>query len=207
MVNSSYFEVVGRDPSKVYCNMINTKFGLYANRLSANSVKRTLTLNRPLFRRPISLKSGIDKLKMKSSPPGGVIGDVNEPYMPPETDMYHGSYHWTYERLNTAALIPLCTYAIASTVAGGDIHPLIDATLAASALFHLQFEFSSCIIDYIPKRKFGVWNNLTLYLLYGGSALGLYGIYELETKSNGIVNLVSKLWTDDESNLYIFGRN
>lgn len=84
------------------------------------------------------------------------------------------------------------------------MHPLLDASLCVMLVVHAHYGFMSCIIDYIPKRKFGIWHDMARYLLYGGSALALYGVYDLETSNNGVVDLIGKLWSDEDSGLSIF---
>ncbi|CCE64580.1 hypothetical protein TPHA_0I00740 [Tetrapisispora phaffii CBS 4417] len=154
----------------------------------------------------ISFNSNIDKFKIKPTPPGGVIGDVNQAYKPPEADYFHGSYHWLYERSIAVALLPLSIYSIFTAVTGGVAYPMIDVTTGLSALFYLQYEYLSCITDYIPKRKFQLWHNIAKSLLYSGSAVAAYGLYDIHTNNNGFTNLIKKTFVDDESNLYIFGR-
>ncbi|SSD59447.1 related to Succinate dehydrogenase [ubiquinone] cytochrome b small subunit, mitochondrial [Saccharomycodes ludwigii] len=156
----------------------------------------------------IKLIPDFSKYKLISQPPGGVIGDVNEAYKPPKPDYFEGSYHWDYERLTAISLLPLTLFpfycAFSSTTA---MYPLLDTTLSTFLLIHVNFGLKSCIIDYIPKRKFGVWHTAAIRLLQLGSILALYGIYDLETNNNGIIDLLSQLWKDPETNLYIFGKS
>ncbi|EDO16414.1 hypothetical protein Kpol_1030p24 [Vanderwaltozyma polyspora DSM 70294] len=173
---------------------------------NGNFMKMSLLISQQQQQRSISFKKAFDKLKIIPSPPGGVTGDVNESFKPPESNMFHGSYHWSYERVTAATVLPLTSYAIYAAATGGELHPLVDGALATSALFYLQYEFKSCIIDYIPKRKFGVWHNLANYLLLGGTAVGLYGIYTLETDNNGIFDLIKKACNDEDPALSIFRR-
>lgn len=158
-------------------------------------------------KRLISLKPDLSKLKLTQPPPGGVVGGVNDAFKPPEPNHFHGSYHWDYERITAVSLIPLTTIPLYTALSGGVVHPLLDASLCVMLILHAHYGFMSCIIDYIPKRKFGPWHNLARYLLYGGSAVGLYGVYDLETNNNGIVDLIAKLLGRDDSNLYLFGGN
>lgn len=160
-----------------------------------------------LQRRSLSLKPDLSKFKLTPPPPGGVVGTPNDSFKPPEPDHFHGSYHWDYERITAASLLPLTTIPLYITLTGGAVPPLLDAALGAVLLLHVQQGITSCIIDYIPKRKFGIWHDFARYLLYGGSALGLYGVYELETSNNGIVDLLVKILKEDESHLYFSGSN
>lgn len=158
-------------------------------------------------KRLISIKPDFSKFKLTPPPPGGVVGGVNDAYKPPEPNHFHGSYHWDYERITAVSLIPLTTIPLYTSLSGGVVHPLLDASLCVMLILHAHYGFMSCIIDYIPKRKFGLWHDMARYLLYGGSALAFYGVYELETNNNGIVDLIANLWGEDDSNVYMFGRN
>ncbi|QHS76380.1 Tim18p [Saccharomyces paradoxus] len=128
-------------------------------------------------------------------------------YKPPEFSQFEGSYQKDYERIAKYTLIPLTMVPFYASFTGGVINPLLDASLSSVFLIYLQYGFTSCIIDYIPKEKYPRWHKLALYSLYGGSMLSLYGIYELETKDNGFVDLIRKLWNENDDHLYIFGRN
>ncbi|CAI2030917.1 hypothetical protein SEUBUCD646_0H03260 [Saccharomyces eubayanus] len=128
-------------------------------------------------------------------------------FKPPETSQYEGSYQRDYERIAKYSLIPLTIVPFYASLTGGVMYPLLDASLSSVFLIYLQYGFTSCIIDYIPKEKYPRWHKLALYSLYGGSMLSLYGIYELETKDNGFVDLIKKLWNPNDDHLYIFGRN
>ncbi|AET37693.1 Tim18p Ecym_1467 [Eremothecium cymbalariae DBVPG len=160
-----------------------------------------------ILRRSLSLKPNLNKFKIVPPPPGGVEGDVNEAFKHPETNYLEGSYHWYYERISAGCLIPLVAVPLYGALSGTAIqYPILDALLCSTLLIHVQLGLTSCIIDYIPKRKFGIWHNLAMYSLYAGTAVGLYGIYELETNNSGITGLLTGLWIDGETNLYIFGK-
>ncbi|CAR26772.1 ZYRO0C01056p [Zygosaccharomyces rouxii] len=156
--------------------------------------------------RCISLKPDFSKLKLNPPPPGGVEGTVNDAFKPPVQDPSEGSFHWDYERIAAVSLLPLVTVPLYIGITGGIVPPILDASLCSILLIHVQYGLTSCIIDYIPMRKFRIWHNLAMYLLYGGTAVGLYGVYQLETENNGIVDLIRRLWTGDDSNVYIFNR-
>ncbi|SCW01180.1 LAFE_0D06854g1_1 [Lachancea fermentati] len=168
-------------------------------------LKSSSTIRLTTGLRGISLKPDFNKLKLIPPPPGGVNGTVNDKLKTPNPDFFHGSYHWDYERITAISLIPLTMIPLYAALSNGTMYPMVDASLCSVLLIHAQLGFTSCIIDYIPKRKFGVWHTLAMSTLYLGSALGLYGVYELETSNNGLVDLISKLWKDDESNVYVFG--
>lgn len=140
--------------------------------------------------RPISLKPDFSKYKLKEQPPGYVVGTVNDPYVPPAPDFFHGGHHWSYEKVVTGALLPL---TIAPFIFGTEI-PIVDAAFGVTCLFHCHMGMKSCIIDYIPKRVYGIWHTYATRLLTLGTSLGLYGIYQIETTYNGIFEVIKSLW-------------
>lgn len=144
--------------------------------------------------RNLSLKPRLPKLpsfKITPDAPGNIIGTVNDAYVSPEPEMSHGSFHWAYERMVVLGMTPLVVFPF---VAGVD-YPLIDATLGALLLLHSRYGFQSCIIDYIPLRKFGTWHKLSMFLLNIGTVVALYGVYVIETENNGLTDLIYRLWT------------
>lgn len=140
--------------------------------------------------RCISLKPDFSKLKKIEQPPGFIVGTVNEPYKPPGASFYEGGYHWTYERFIAISLVPLAM----SPFIGGVEHPMIDSIFSIALLFHCHTGFKSCIIDYIPKRVYGIWYGLASKLLTFGTFVGMYGVYLLETESNGLFELIRSIW-------------
>lgn len=118
------------------------------------------------------------------------MGDVNDAYVPPEADFYHGSFHWAYERIAAVAMVPL---AISPLVFGND-YPMVDYAFCTILLYHVHSGFQSCIIDYIPKRVYGIWHTAAMRLLTLGSSVSLYGIYLLETANNGLFDLVGQIF-------------
>lgn len=154
-----------------------------------NLLKSNLLGLKTLGIRSISLKPDFSKLKKIEQPPGYIVGTVNDAYKYPMMNHYEGSYHWAYERAISIALIPL-----ALTPFFGIEHPLLDTTFCMALMFHCHSGIKSCIIDYIPKRVYGVWHNVASGLLTAGSFFGIYGIYVLETANNGIFDLLGHLW-------------
>lgn len=140
----------------------------------------------PLMARAV-LARGI---KTIPQPPGHIVGTVNDAYVPPKADKKHGSWHWTSERIVAVGLVPLVGSSFMSTSS-----VLLDTTLSAFLLFHCYTGFQSCIIDYIPKRVYGVYHNFAMYLLTFGTGVAGYGIYEMEQREEGgLGGIVSRLW-------------
>lgn len=140
--------------------------------------------------RLISLKPDFSKYKLKEQPPGFVVGTINEAYVPPPPNFYHGGHHWSYEKIVTGAIVPL---TIAPFL--GFVDPMIDYSFCVAVLSHCHMGLKSCIIDYIPKRVYGVWHTFASRLLLLGSTVSLYGIYLLETDHNGLFSLLSEFWS------------
>jgi hypothetical protein len=67
--------------------------------------------------------------------PGGPIvrGGVNDALPFPEANRPHGSYHWAFERLLSAALIPATGAAFALS---NSAYPVVDALLGVSLVMH-----------------------------------------------------------------------
>lgn len=123
-------------------------------------------------------------------PPGYIKGTVNDAQPVPKADRFHGSYHWTYERIITVGLVPLTVWPFIT----GSLPPMADTALGVLLVAHCQSGFGSCITDYIPKRRFPKLHPASFYLLYAGSAVALYGIYRLETEEEGLVGAAKALW-------------
>jgi succinate dehydrogenase (ubiquinone) membrane anchor subunit len=103
----------------------------------------------------------------------------------------HGSYHWTFERLISAGLIPLTI----APFAAGSLNPTMDAILCATILIHSHIGFESCIIDYfptkrVPKTRATAWWTLRLATV----AVGV-GLYEFETNDIGVTAAIKKIWS------------
>ena len=60
-------------------------------------------------------------------------GTVNDPTTFPPPSKSHGSYHWSFERLLAAGLVPLTTAAF---VTSGSPAPLLDGLLGVSLIVH-----------------------------------------------------------------------
>ena len=60
-------------------------------------------------------------------------GTVNDPTPFPPPSKSHGSYHWAFERILSAGLVPL---TVASFVTSGTNYPIIDGLLGVSLVMH-----------------------------------------------------------------------
>lgn len=141
-----------------------------------------------------ALKPNLKKYKLIEQPVGLIVGTVNEPTPMPEVDYFHGAYHWSYERMLAVSLIPL---TMTPFVANIDL-PLIDSLMSVSVLMHSHIGFQACIIDYIPKRVYGIWHKYAMGLLTFGTVVSFYGIYLIETTDIGLTNMLKKLWVLQE---------
>ncbi|KAF9003081.1 CybS-domain-containing protein [Cyathus striatus] len=80
-------------------------------------------------------------------------GTVNDPTTFPPPSRVHGSYHWSFERLLSAGLVPLTLAAFATS---GSSYPVLDGLLGISLVIHSHIGFDSMIVDYLHPRKFPV---------------------------------------------------
>lgn len=60
-------------------------------------------------------------------------GSVNDPTSFPAPSRTHGSYHWAFERLLSAALVPMTVTAFATS---GTNYPVLDGILGLSLIIH-----------------------------------------------------------------------
>ncbi|KAI5816047.1 CybS-domain-containing protein [Pyronema omphalodes] len=122
--------------------------------------------------------------------PQVIDGTVNDAAKVPETNPTHGSYHWSFERLISVALVPLTV----APFAAGSLHPITDAVLGATLVMHSHIGFQACVVDYIPHRKYPKSLKAAKWALNGATALVLYGLYEFETNDVGITEACKRIW-------------
>ncbi|BEJ01012.1 hypothetical protein CcaverHIS631_0508690 [Cutaneotrichosporon cavernicola] len=120
-----------------------------------------------------------------------LMGTVNDATTFPSPSKAEGSYHWAFERLLSASLIPL---TIAAGVTSPTAHPIVDGVLGLAILSHSYIGFQACIDDYVHERKFGSLGTLCRWLLRFGTLGAAYGIYEFNTNDIGLTEFVEKLW-------------
>ncbi|KAI1459917.1 CybS-domain-containing protein [Annulohypoxylon moriforme] len=125
-------------------------------------------------------------------PPGPQVikGTVNDPAPVPETSPTHGSYHWTFERLVAAGIIPLTV----APFAGSSLNPGLDAILCSLLLVHCHLGFQSVLIDYIPTSKYPKSRKASIWLLNAATVLVGVGLYEFETNDVGLTEAVKRVW-------------
>ncbi|CCH62388.1 hypothetical protein TBLA_0H01000 [Henningerozyma blattae CBS 6284] len=140
----------------------------------------------------------IPLLPMQPQVPGGVIGDVNEAFIPQPVNKSTGSHHWFFERAVEISVLPLVT---ASLVTGGELGAVTDGLMAAAVLVHCGLELESSIEDYIPRRLYGNWHNYCIWMLYAGSLVSFYGIYQFEKNDVGFSKTIKALFTNNDSEL------
>lgn len=109
-------------------------------------------------------------------------GNVNEPTTFPPPSKTHGSHHWAFERLLSAALVPLTvsTFALSSSP-----YPVLDGILAVSLVVHSHMGFDQILVDYLHPRKYpflGRVSSWGLKLLTVGT---LVGVYQFNTEDVG----------------------
>jgi succinate dehydrogenase (ubiquinone) membrane anchor subunit len=116
---------------------------------------------------------------------------VNDPAPIPATSPAHGSYHWTFERLMAAGLVPL-TFA---PFVAGVYSPLVDSIFIAGILIHSHIGFESIIIDYIPVHRMPGIRKLFMWGLKLATVIVGVGFYEFETNDVGLTQAVYRIWT------------
>ncbi|RPB05678.1 CybS-domain-containing protein [Choiromyces venosus 120613-1] len=128
--------------------------------------------------------------KLLPAGPQVIQGTINDAAEVPDPNAAHGSYHWSFERLISVALIPLTV----APFAAGSINPVTDAILGATIIIHSHIGFESIIIDYIPHRKYPTLRKGSMWALKGATVLVLVGLYEFETNDVGITEAVKRVW-------------
>ncbi|KAL5404412.1 hypothetical protein PMIN06_008990 [Paraphaeosphaeria minitans] len=122
--------------------------------------------------------------------PQKIEGSVNTAVPVPNPDYSHGSYHWSFERLLAAGLVPLTV----APFAAGSLNPVTDSILCALLVLHSHIGFESCIIDYFPKKRIPKIR-ATAHWALRIATVGLgVALYSFETNDVGITELVARLW-------------
>ncbi|KAF1974213.1 mitochondrial succinate dehydrogenase cytochrome b560 subunit D [Bimuria novae-zelandiae CBS 107.79] len=152
---------------------------------------------RPAFARPAVPKSAriaafhaTQRQQILPPLPQKIEGSVNIPVPVPNADYAHGSYHWSFERILAAGLVPLTV----APFAAGSLNPVTDSILCALLVLHSHIGFESCIVDYIPRKRIPKTRFAADWALRIGTvALGV-ALYSFETNDVGITELVARCW-------------
>lgn len=189
----------------------------YQSQLVDNKIETKPIEAKPIEAKPIEAKQVETKsVEANPSQPDAAepksINDIdnritkNGNYKPPVNMSFKGTFKGDYQRIIKYTLLPLSAIPFYTSYAGIALHPMIDTTIAVAFLWYAHYGFSSLIIDKIPKDKYSKSHRASMWTLYTSTFLGMCGIYELETENNGVVNLITRIWNDDESNIYVFGK-
>jgi len=123
--------------------------------------------------------------------PQVINGTANDPAPVPPSNPSHGSYHWTFERLISAGLIPLTI----APFAAGSLNPITDAILCGAILIHSHIGFESVIIDYIPTKRLPKTRLFVWWGLRAATVAVGVGLYEFETNDVGVTAAIKKIWS------------
>ncbi|KAF5392779.1 hypothetical protein D9757_001014 [Collybiopsis confluens] len=164
--------------------------------MSSSIVLRS-TLPKALVQRSL-LRSAIQVRHASSDPfayvPGGPIykGSVNDPTTFPTPSKTHGSYHWAFERLLSAALVPMTITAFATS---GTNYPILDGIIGLSLIIHSHIGLDSSVVDYLHPRKFPILGPVTKWTLRTATVATMVGVYQFNTNDIGLTELIAKVWT------------
>ncbi|KAH7390883.1 mitochondrial succinate dehydrogenase cytochrome b560 subunit D [Phaeosphaeria sp. MPI-PUGE-AT-0046c] len=122
--------------------------------------------------------------------PQKIIGTTNDPVPVPEPSYAHGSYHWSFERIVSAGLIPLTL----APFAAGSLNPVTDSILCALLVVHSHIGFEACIIDYFPSKRVPTVRKAAMWALRIGTVTLGIALYSFETNDVGITEAVARLW-------------
>lgn len=125
--------------------------------------------------------------------PGGPIlkGTVNDPTSFPTPSRTHGSYHWAFERILSAGLVPLTGAAF---VTSATAYPVVDALLGVGLVMHSHLGFGQIVADYVHPRKFPVLGPVATWGLRTATVATLVGVYQFNTNDVGLTELIAKVW-------------
>ncbi|TFB02059.1 hypothetical protein CCMA1212_005650 [Trichoderma ghanense] len=157
-------------------------------------LRQTALAAKPAFRNSALRASAFHTSTRRSafiSPgPQRIEGTVNDPAPIPPPSAAHGSYHWTFERLLAAGLVPLSV----APFAAGSLNPTTDAILCSAVLLHSHIGFQSVIIDYIPQKSHPGLRKLFMWGLNLATLTVGVGLYEFETNDVGVTEAIKRLW-------------
>jgi succinate dehydrogenase (ubiquinone) membrane anchor subunit len=111
-----------------------------------------------------------------------IDGTVNDPVPTIPAHKAHGSYHWTFERAVSVALIPL----IVTPFVTGSSTPVLDAVIASTVIIHSHVGFDAMITDYIRPRLYPKTFMVFTWGLRAATVVVLIGFYELQVNDVGM---------------------
>ncbi|KAI9455613.1 SDHD, membrane anchor subunit of succinate dehydrogenase [Boletus coccyginus] len=138
------------------------------------------------------LRSALQVRHAPSSTAAILKGTVNDPTTFPPPSKTHGSYHWAFERLLSAALLPMTAAAFATS---GTAYPVLDGLLGISLVMHSHIGFDAILVDYLHKRKFPILGPSMAWTLRAATVGVLVGVYQFNTNDIGLTELITKVWT------------
>ncbi|KAF9445587.1 hypothetical protein P691DRAFT_675283 [Macrolepiota fuliginosa MF-IS2] len=148
---------------------------------------------RAALRTALQVRSTSDASEFKYVPGGPIYkGTVNDPTSFPPPSRVHGSYHWAFERLLSAGLVPL---TVAAFVTSGSANPILDGILGVSLVVHSHIGFDSMVVDYLHPRKFPILGKVATWTLRTATVATLVGVYQFNTNDIGLTELITKVWT------------
>ncbi|GLB36678.1 putative succinate dehydrogenase ubiquinone cytochrome b small subunit [Lyophyllum shimeji] len=161
--------------------------------LVRSTLPRALTQRSILRSTAIQARHATDDAYNAAYIPGGPVykGTVNDPTTFPPPSRANGSYHWAFERLLAASLIPMTAAAFATS---GTAHPIVDGLLGVSLVMHTHIGFDSILVDYLHKRKFPIIGPTAKWTLRAATVASLVGIYQFNTNDIGLTELIVKVW-------------
>nr|WBR39002.1 succinate dehydrogenase iron-sulfur subunit D [Aspergillus uvarum]WBR39003.1 succinate dehydrogenase iron-sulfur subunit D [Aspergillus uvarum]WBR39004.1 succinate dehydrogenase iron-sulfur subunit D [Aspergillus uvarum] len=122
--------------------------------------------------------------------PQSIQGTMNDPAPIPQSHPVHGSYHWTFERLVSASLVPLCI----APFAAGSVSPVLDAVICSAIVVHSHIGFDASITDYFPVRRVPKTAAFMKWLLRAFTLGTAVGLYEFETNDVGVTEAIRRVW-------------
>ncbi|KAH6664091.1 CybS-domain-containing protein [Halenospora varia] len=122
--------------------------------------------------------------------PQVIDGTANDPAPVPTPSPSHGSYHWTFERLVSAGLVPITL----APFAAGSLNPMTDAILCGAILIHSHIGFEALVTDYIPTHRLPKTRKLFDWGLKLATVVVGVGLYEFETNDVGLTEGIKRIW-------------
>ncbi|OOF90432.1 hypothetical protein ASPCADRAFT_519222 [Aspergillus carbonarius ITEM 5010] len=122
--------------------------------------------------------------------PQTIQGTMNDPAPVPASHPTEGSYHWTFERIVSAGLVPLCI----APFAAGSMSPVMDAAICSAIVVHSHIGFHASITDYFPTRRVPKTHTFMIWLLRAFTLSTAVGLYEFETNDVGVTEALRRVW-------------